>query len=375
VAFGYLFFLAAIVLAGSEVFLRFLLPPPPQRYYIWPPNLHVVFNPSDEATPGIKGPGHFIANSLGLRSDEPWPDRQRTIYVFGGSTTADVYLDQAEAWASLLQSYLNQKTGQPRTWVGNLARSSLASINNLLQFEHLIPDLPRADLFLNLIGVNDLQLALKSSYLREMTMDIHMSWTFSQMPVPGFWASLALVRFYHRIADWRSKTNLGPTQTYNADGYIAWRRCRATAPKAKLVDELPDLTVALNEYRRNLDLLVDRAQTYGAPMVFLTQPAIWAADMALEDAALLLAGGLGPNNVWCDEQRYYTPRALAEGLDRFNQVTLAVCRDRGLFCVDLAALVPKKRENFYDDMHFNEAGARLVARILANAIAERFPAR
>jgi lysophospholipase L1-like esterase len=372
-ALGYGAFLLAVVLAGSEIFLRFLLPPA-QGYYVWPPHLHVVFNPNDEATPGVSGPGHFIVNSLGLRSDEPWPDRQRTIYVFGGSTAADVYLDQDEAWVHLLQTYLNQTAGQPRTWVGNLARSSLATINNLLQFDYLIPQLPRADLFVNLVGVNDLQLALKSSYLRDMTMDIHLSWTFSQMPPKGLLGQSAIVRFYDRIRDWRRKANLGPTQTHDAGGYTTWRKCRQTAPPDRLVDQLPDLGAALVEYRRNLNALVDRAHQYGAPIVFLTQPALWAARMDPPDEAILLAGGLGPNNVWCDEKRYYTPRALAEGLDRFNQVTLDVCRARALFCVDLAQRIPKTRENFYDDMHFNEAGARLVARTVAQALAARYPA-
>lgn len=370
---GYVLFLVLVVAAGSEVFLRYLLPAA-QSYYVWPPYMHVVFNPNDEATPGISGPGHFITNSLGLRSDEPSPDRQRTIYVFGGSTAADVYLDQGEAWVQLLQTYLNQIAGQPRTWVGNLARSSLASIHNLLQFEYLVPQLPRADLFVNLVGVNDLQLALKSSYLREMTKDIHMSWTFSQMPSKGIMGQIALVRFYERIRDWRRKANLGATQTYDAGGYIVWRKCRQTAPLEKLIDDLPNLAGSLEEYRRNLNTLVANARSYGAPIVFITQPAIWASRMSPADQAVLLAGGLGPNNVWCDEQRYYTPRALADGLDQYNKVTLEVCRANNLDCIDLAARVPKTRENFFDDMHFNEMGARLVARVVADALATYYPA-
>lgn len=370
---GYIAFLLPVVLVGSEIFLRYLLPAA-QSYYVWPPHMHVVFNPNDEATPGISGPGHFITNSLGLRSDEPAPDRQRTIYVFGGSTAADVYLDQSEAWVQLLQTYLNQSAGQPRTWVGNLARSSLASIHNLLQFEYLVPQLPRADLFVNLVGVNDLQLALKSSYLREMTKDIHMSWTFSQMPSQGVMGQIALVRFYKRIRDWRRKANLGATQTHDAGGYTVWRKCRQTAPPEKLIDDLPNLAGSLEEYRRNLNALVANARSYGAPIVFITQPAIWASRMSPADHAVLLAGGLGPNNVWCDEQRYYTPRALADGLDRYNKVTLEVCRANNLDCIDLAARVPKTRENFFDDMHFNEMGARLVARVVTDALATYYPA-
>lgn len=90
---AYLLFLLVVCLVSSEIFLRFLLPAS-QGYFIWPPNLHVVFKPTPETTPGVSGDGDFRSNSLGLRSDEPPPDRQQTIYVFGGSTAIDVYLDQ-----------------------------------------------------------------------------------------------------------------------------------------------------------------------------------------------------------------------------------------------------------------------------------------
>ncbi|MBI1801721.1 MAG: hypothetical protein HYR71_08855, partial [Chloroflexi bacterium] len=63
--------------------------------------------PSEEGTPGVTGRGRFVTNSLGLRSDEPFPDRQRTIYVFGGSTVVDFFVDQDKAWVQQLQDKLN----------------------------------------------------------------------------------------------------------------------------------------------------------------------------------------------------------------------------------------------------------------------------
>ena len=72
--------------------------PAPTRHYVWPPNLRVDFAPTDAATPGVTGRGRFRTNSLGLRSDEPFADARRIVYVLGGSTAADLYLDQEEAW-------------------------------------------------------------------------------------------------------------------------------------------------------------------------------------------------------------------------------------------------------------------------------------
>lgn len=367
---AYLLFLVLVVLIGSEIFLRFLLPVP-QGYYIWPPNLYRVFEPSEATTPGVSGAGRFRINSLGLRSDEPPVDRQQTIYIFGGSTTIDLYLDQDRAWVQQVQTKLNAVPSEPKTWVGNLARAAMATIHNLLMFQYLVPNLPKPDLFVNLVGVNDLQLALKSSYLREMTHETHMSWTFSEMPTRGrFYHGLALYRFYHRMADWWKKSRLGPTQTHRADGNITWRKCRAEAPLENIVDQLPNLTEALAQYRKNLNELTDRGNAYGATTIFLTQPTIWSTHMEPEERSHLLAGGIGPNNLWCEDKRYYSPRALAEGMAKFNQVLLDVCMERGLFCIDLATKIPKKAKYYYDEMHFSDAGADLVSDIVSRGILE-----
>ena len=357
----YTLLLCGLTLGAAELALRVLYPAP-TRHYVWPPNLRLDFVPSDAATPGVTGHGRFWTNSLGLRSDEPFADAGRIVYVLGGSTAADLYLDQDEAWVHLVQEGLNARPGQPRTWVGNLARPSLASRHNLLHFERLLLELPRAQVLVNLVGVNDLQLALKSSYLETPTPETHLDWAFALRPPEGGIASrLATVRAARFV--WRTwrQTRAGLVQTRTAEGYARLRQCRQTAPAQNLVDDLPDLGPALREYRGNLRALIDRAAAYGAPMLLLTQPTLWAPEMGPAEQARLLAGGLGPITTWCERQRYYAPAALARGMRAFNDALREVCRAPGALCRDLAAAVPRRADYFYDDMHLSEAGARLVA--------------
>jgi lysophospholipase L1-like esterase len=364
-----------LMLVVMELVLRVWYPAP-TRYYVWPPNLRVDFAPSDAATPGVTGRGRFRTNSLGLRSDEPFPEARRIVYVFGGSTAADLYLDQDAAWVALVQRGLNDAPGQPRTWVGNLARPSLASVHNLVHFDRLLPELPHADLLVNLVGVNDLQLALKSSYLDALSPETELAWAFAMRPPEGgVWSRLATVRAA-RLAwqTWR-QARLGLVQTRSAEGYARLRECRQTAPPANLVDALPPLGVALAEYRRNLLALAERARAYGAPMLFLTQPTLWAETMGPAERARLLAGGLGPIKTWCADQRYFSPRALAEGMRAFNDVLRDVCRMPDMVCRDLAAALPPRAEYFYDDMHLSEAGARRVAELVVGWILEISPPR
>src|SRR5262249_39166560 len=198
---AYALLVCGVMVVVAEFVLRAWFPVP-TRHYVWPPNLRVDFAPTDAATPGVTGRGRFRTNSLGLRSDEPVPDARRIVYVFRGRTAADLYLDQDEAWVALVQQGLNRVPGQPRTWVGNLARPSLASGHNLVHFDQLLPELPRADLLVNLVGVNDLQLALKSSYLDAATPETELAWAFALRPPDrGIWNRLATVRAA-RLAWW-----------------------------------------------------------------------------------------------------------------------------------------------------------------------------
>jgi lysophospholipase L1-like esterase len=296
------------------------------------------------------------------------------VYVLGGSTAADLYLDQDEAWVHLVQEGLNRRPGRPRTWVGNLARPSLASLHHLIHLERLLPELPRGDLLVALVGVNDLQLALKSSYLDAPTPATHLAWAFALRPPDGEPGSgLATVRAGRFVWQTWRQTRLGLVQTRTADGHARLRTCRQAVPAGHLVDVLPELGPALTEYRRNLVALLARARSYGAPLVFLTQPTLWAAEMGPAEQARLLAGGLGPIKSWCSQRRYYSPRALAEGMRAFNDVLRDVCRRPDAVCRDLAAAVPPRAEYFYDDMHLSEAGARLVAELVARWIDELEP--
>ncbi len=80
-----------------------------------------------------------------------------------------------------------------------------------------------------------------------------------------------------------------------AEGYAQLRECRQTTPAENLVDALPDLGPALAEYRRNLAALVAGARSYGAPMLLLTQPTLWAAEWDPPSARASWPAGSAPS--------------------------------------------------------------------------------
>jgi hypothetical protein len=131
-----------------------------------------------------------------------------------------------------------------------------------------------------------------------------------------------------------------------------------------MLDTLPDLSPALEEYRRNINEIANIAQRRSVRLILLTQPVLWDKDLdkSLED--LLLFGGTTRDFLQRGSDTYYSTRALAAAMDKYNDTLLSVCRTRQLECIDMASLLPKDTTVFYDDAHFNEPGAEKVASVI-----------
>jgi len=226
-----------------------------------------------------------------------------------------------------------------------------------------------------LVGINDLQyrLALDADFRPEPleSSDYRvrlMQRAFSELPRRYRSGPL-----YKRTEMWRRLRALKlllsgwigvepHMQDETGSNLVTWRQHRQGA--ARLRDSLPDLTPALQEYARQLNGLLDEARRFGTRVILVTQPAIWRPGLPPRVRQLLWMGGVGDFQAQSGKD-YYSVEAMARGLDRYNQTLLEVCRDRGAECLDLAAALPKDTTIFYDDVHFNEAGAQRVAKVFA----------
>jgi len=144
---------------------------------------------------------------------------------------------------------------------------------------------------------------------------------------------------------------------------------REARKKAVIQDQLPDLSSGLAEYSRNINTLLDLAQTHNIRLILMTQPAMWRPDLTQSEQDLLLYGQKS------DDKIYYSVEALMAGLAAYNERLLEICGERQVECIDLAAALPQDTTVFYDDIHFNESGAEQVARMIAGYMlnhAERF---
>jgi lysophospholipase L1-like esterase len=67
--------------------------------------------------------------------------------------------------------------------------------------------------------------------------------------------------------------------------------------------------------------------------------------------------------------KHYQEALMDEALESLNDVMRDVAQDHFVYLYDLARAMPKTREYFYDDVHFNVKGASVMALGLGHSIA------
>jgi lysophospholipase L1-like esterase len=349
-----------ISLAITESALR-IFDKSSKKYYVWPPFFKKIFKIRPEIFPGVYNDSIFLTNSEGMRGDDIPQQNVDKILAVGGSTTECLYLDQKEAWPSLLQGLLNGNSQIHIYWVGNVGRSARTSRENYLQIKYLLEQYPDIKTVLLLVGVNDFLQRLKqdTTYKTKDIMklddnDLHNS--FEIVPKLSSNRDLKLHRILRNIYDSYKYKEL--TQDTSGEIYIKWRRNRQLA--STIINHLPDLSYSLTEYKNNLNHIINITEKYGVRLIFITQPSMWSNNLNQNEKYLLWMGGIG-NFKELSDSKYYSADALAKGMNMYNKALIDVCKSRNLEYIELDRMIPKNVSAFYDDVHFNENGAKLAA--------------
>jgi len=372
--------ISATLILG-EIILSILFPPA-TGYYVWKPNLHYTVRPSPDALPGIKGPSRIITNSKGMLGDELLPDHTYKILTVGGSTTACLLLDHSERWPYLLQEKLNQAQRKHNVWVGNIGRSGHKSWHHIIQVKYLLNQYPEIDALIILMGINDFQMKIHQG--RDYHVSLFAKPESEELLREAFYRlpehRHETIPFYKRTTLWRltrpatariiqrltrKNAHRGNIQDVAGTEYDEERGKR---PRARiLLDHLPELTPALEEYSMNVNTLINLVRNKSVRIIFLTQPVMWKSGLSKELSNL--CRGRKTRN----EDEYYSIGALATGMEMYNEKLLKICQIRQVECLNLALFLSKDTSTFYDDAHFNESGAEKTAEVLAQYMLRRYP--
>jgi lysophospholipase L1-like esterase len=249
--------------------------------------------------------------------------------------------------------------------VGNAGFSGHSAPYTRLLLETL-PVYREADMIVLLVGINDLQASLAlegapSDAALERSAQAFLDGNSASMRVP-FHERSWIIR--------RARTVIVPDAPGGDLSWEGWYSRKRDQRAAARTVPLPDLGTGLSEYRGRIRRLGDACATLQVRCLFLTQPTIWRKDLTKAETDLTWFGWVGPQD---DPKGYVSIEQLADAMSRYNGALLETCAQERLECMDLAAVVPKDTSALFDDCHFNENGARLVAARVAEYLRATAP--
>jgi lysophospholipase L1-like esterase len=314
------------------------------RWFLPYPIVGLYPNTRQEVRARGRPPAILSTNSLGLRGDEPPPAGSgiQTIIAIGGSTTHCWFLDDAETWPARLQQDL--RAAGANVWVGNGGLEGHSTNSHLYFVREIVAPLrPGTTVFL--VGINDLLYALEGAR-------------------PGLFGSEKW---------WEADARLLATRSRLLQ-LLAVALQRVRAPRAQVIHRpwskdrplsgpSPGGLFAkraqdeLRHYLDNVRQLASEATALGIHPVFLTQPTLY------EDTPRWLARKAPVR--FAGPRLQISAAQIAALLGVYNRALLDLCRTEGLDCLDLASHVPHDPRYFYDWVHFDAAGAALVAEEVA----------
>lgn len=365
---------AALILAVSVlclVALEFLV-----RIYIFDPNAHYIRLPGaawqinrNGLLPASKMPSDhkLVVNRLGIRGDLPKFGANPKIAVLGGSTVEDWVLTKEHMWPKQLEKSLSDC--EPDLWVANLGKSGVNARHHLLQLPEVTKYMPRFDMFVVLLGLND----FLYDYRIHHTFKTPPGWWKQQafQYIPEQDRQFAIISVIEKLwaAYGGKQKNLQNVSDFGEYMHFL-REMYDNVTDAQKVDDLPSPKAHLETYKNTIRALKAYADSYGAPIVFVTQPYVWSSSMSREAIGQVYAGFIGPD-IRSPETKWYTSAAMETGLSAYNATLLEICTANSLSCVD-AAKSMRNASFFYDDFHFSLAGARQMAEIVGRKIRSNF---
>jgi len=355
-----------MALLAAELLLRFVHPFPdpllPMKRVVsvstgsayvpsaYPPHYRKRVH-SEPGLPGLDTlPRTFSTNNLGYRGDSlaiPKAPGEVRVFMVGGSTTACVFLDDRETVTRRLQDRLRAAYPGQDVRVYGAARSGDRSWDHVAMVSQRIAHL-EPDLIVVFAGMNDLFAGANGrDYLMRDT---------ARPPTLKMLLAQASTEFQLPRLVFRAFSRVDPS-SIDIRGEV--RPLAARARALPLADGPPRENV--RPYEENLRTLAGVARAQGARMVFMTQATTWNARDPRPSERHWMVG----------TRVRYREADLDAAMERYNDAMRRAAAASGTPVFDLARSIPKSADFFYDDVHFNVAGADTAAAMLSRFIVDR----
>ncbi len=331
-----------------------------QRYHHLTPSMKYQLDVQGNGLPGIQGIQNISTDKLGFRATKEidYTHKSKTLRIFalGASTTEQIYIDDRKTWTDLLQTRLENMTGNPAEVI-NTGVSGLRMVHVLDNFKKILKLHPDVAIFL--MGINDWNKDIINHYdpsvekLNRFYGFFHLEYyDMTELYLRNSLLGIAAQAFIPR-----PKLPEAPNFRVEKGDYFT-KQSNSLSRTDVRTYQASDL---IAEYRTYLEKAVKLCKSHHVRCIFMNQPNAYKPGVDEKTR----------KNFWM------TPPNESYTLDLESLIQIAALYNSRLkdfaqangqeFC-DLDIQIPPSEENFYDEVHFNEKGSELVARAAANCL-------
>lgn len=284
-------------------------------------------------------------NSLGFRGpDTPHQfSKHLSIIAVGGSTTECHFLNDQKTWPFLLGKYLRHDL--EKTWINNAGLDGHSTFGHQVLLDDYVKKIkPKVVVFLT--GVNDIENE-GPSYFDNLT------------------TKNAYPDFIHFLYNNSEVINAGVNIARGARA----KKFNNTTQEMKIPGSMGDLLISQREiderlarqenflegYEARIAALMDTCKQNSIIPVFITQPCLYGKGI---DSVT------GVNLATAKVEEGMNGELLSALLGLYNDKIIEICETKAIPFIDLAAMMPKNSLYYYDQTHFNNEGAEMVARLV-----------
>jgi len=341
-----------------EIILHFYNPLPfavSKGRLVLPANQKTVFK--NTWIKKLDGNIKYSRNSLGFRGPEP-PDSVNKLFsviCIGGSTTECRYISDSLTWPNQLS--LKLKDSFPSIWVNNAGVDGHSSFGHLLLLKEYINRLKPKYVTL-LIGANDVETDKPQQF------DLMNEKKINFLSAKSFFKSVI------------NKTELGSAffQLYAIRGAYKKGLIHKDVDFLSLKDTvLPEPYIAaiikkqdvyLAQYRQRIAAIIAICKASNVKPVLITQPSLFGN---YTDSATMINMA---NKIIPAAEPAINAAVMEKVLELYNDVVRSFGNQ--VKVIDLAALMPKSSDYYYDFLHYTNTGCDKIAAILLKELIPYF---
>ncbi|HLX92770.1 MAG TPA: SGNH/GDSL hydrolase family protein [Puia sp.] len=346
----YVLYVTLLVFAGLEIALRIYNP-----FHFRLKGERIILPVSQKTTiynkinPRLDSIVVNTRNAIGFRGPE-LPARiadYLSIITVGGSTTECKFLNDNRTWPYLTDSILSRYFKS--LWLDNAGLDGHSTYGHqVLLNDYLVRLHPKVITFL--VGVNDIESDEPSFHDKLYVRGAYSD--FGHFVLNNSEVINLMVNFQR---GWRAQKLNNTTQK----PVNLIRNYSLEIPDSVTAKRLANQRPYLARYHERLVQLVDTCLANHIVPVLITQPDLFGSGLDSISGVNLETFKIEPG---------LNGKLLWQILELYNDVTRLTCSQKDVFLVDLARLMPKNSQYFYDGSHFTNQGAQKVASIVADRL-------